>query len=113
MEMFRSNRLRALGVSSDRRLPQLPDVPTFKEFGIDANLPGWTGIFAPAKTPQGIVEALYQDLVKAGQVKAFQDQARLSGTEVVMSPPNEFRAYLIQEMAMYRRILPPLGIQLD
>lgn len=113
IEMIRTHRLRALGVSSERRLPQLPDVPTFREFGIDANLPGWTGIFAPAKTPPEVVDALYRELSKAGQAKAFQEQMRLSGSEVVMMPPNEFRAYLIREVEMYRRILPPLGIQLD
>lgn len=113
IEMFRTNRLRPLGVSSNRRIPQLPDVPTFKEFGIDANLPGWTGIFAPAKTPPEVVDSLYKDFVKAGQVKAFLDQANLAGSEIVMMPPGEFRTYLVQEMATYKRILPPLGIQLD
>ena len=112
-EMIRTNRLRALGVSSDQRLAQMPDVPTFKEFGIDANLPGWTVIFGPATMSPAVVDSLYQELVKAGKVKAYQEQAAAAGSEVVMMPPGDFRSYLVQEMATYKRILPPLGIQLD
>jgi tripartite-type tricarboxylate transporter receptor subunit TctC len=113
MDMLRAGRLRALGVSSNQRIPQLPDVPTFKELGIDANLPAWSGIFAPANLPGDLLDPLYRDLVKASQTQSFQEASKLAGTDVVMMPPTEFRSYLVQEMATYRRILPRLGIQLD
>jgi tripartite-type tricarboxylate transporter receptor subunit TctC len=113
MDMFRSGRLRPLGISSEHRVAALPNVPTFREVGIDANLPAWSGIFAPANLPAPLTEALYEELRKAGQVKSFHDLVGTFGSDVVMMPPAEFRSYLLREMETYRRILPPLGIQMD
>jgi tripartite-type tricarboxylate transporter receptor subunit TctC len=113
MPYLKDGKLRAIGVSSAQRIPLLPDVPTFGEFGIEADIPGWSGLWGPAKLPPETVESLFQILSKGARDKAFETYTRDNGGEVVCLPPAEFRAYVVSEIERYRRLLPPLGIQMD
>lgn len=113
MQYLKAGKLRALGVSSAQRIPLLPDVPTFGEFGIEADIPGWSGFWGPPKLPPALVESLFQTLSKGAREKSFETYARDNGSEVVCLPPVEFSAYVASEIERYRRVLPPLGIQVD
>lgn len=113
MQYLKAGKLRALGVSSAQRIPLLPDVPTFGEFGIEADIPGWSGFWGPPKLPPALVDSLFQTLSKGAREKSFETYARDNGSEVVCLPPAEFRAYVVSEIERYRRVLPPLGIQVD
>lgn len=113
MQYLTGGKLRALGVSSAARLPLLPDVPTFAEFGIEADIPGWSGLWGPPKLPAAMVESLFQTLSKGAREKSFETYTRDNGGEVVCLPPPEFTAYVESEIARYRQLLPPLGIQVD
>ncbi|GEP55713.1 Bug family tripartite tricarboxylate transporter substrate binding protein [Reyranella soli] len=113
MQYLKADKLRALGVSSAQRIALLPDVPTFAEFGIEADIPGWSGFWGPANLPPALVESLFQTLSRGAQEKSFQTYARDNGSEVVCLPPAEFKAYVVSEIERYRRVLPPLGIQVD
>jgi len=88
-------------------------VPTFGEFGIEADIPGWSGFWGPAKLPPALVDSLFQTLSKGAREKSFETYARDNGSEVVCQPPAEFKAYVVSEIERYRRVLPPLGIQVD
>ena len=61
MPHLQAGKLRMLGISSAKRMPQLPDVPTFGEYGIEADIPGWSGFWGPPKLPPAIVEASIGD----------------------------------------------------
>ncbi len=113
MQYLQAGRLRMLGISSARRMPQQPGVPTFGEYGIEADIPGWSGFWGPPKLPAAIVDQLYQSLLKAAREKSFQDFSRDNGSETVGLPPAEFAAYVASEIERYRKVLPPLGIQID
>lgn len=113
MQYLKAGKLRALGVSSAQRIPLLPGVPTFGEFGIEADIPGWSGFWGPPKMPPALVESLFQILSKGAREKSFEAYARDNGSEVVSLPPAEFSAYVVSEIERYRRVLPPLGIQVD
>ena len=113
MQYLRAGKLRMLGISSPKRMPQLPDVPTFGEFGIKADIPGWSGFWGPAKVPAPIVDRLYADLKKAAYQKSFETYIIDNGGVVVAEPPAQFAAYVASEIARYRQVLPPLGIQID
>jgi tripartite-type tricarboxylate transporter receptor subunit TctC len=113
MQYLKAGKLRALGVSSAERLPLLPDVPTFGEFGIEADIPGWSGLWGPPKLPPAVLESLFRTLVKGALEKSFETYTRDNGGEVVCLPPAEFKAYVESEIARYQRLLPPLGIQVD
>ncbi|MCW5738048.1 MAG: tripartite tricarboxylate transporter substrate binding protein [Enhydrobacter sp.] len=113
IQYLQAGTLRMLGISSPKRMPQFPDVPTFGEFGIEADIPAWSGFWGPAKLPAPIVDQLYATLMKAAHEKRFEDYVRGNGGEVVGEPPAKFAAYVSSEIERYRRILPPLGIQTD
>ena len=113
MQYLKAGKLRALGVSSAERIPLLPDVPTFGEFGIEADIPGWSGFWGPPKLPPAIVDHLFQTLLKGAREKSFEVYARDNGSTVVGMPPPLFAAYVRSEIERYQRLLPPLGIQVD
>jgi tripartite-type tricarboxylate transporter receptor subunit TctC len=113
MQYLQAGRLRMLGISSAKRMPQLPDVPTFGEYGIEADIPGWSGFWGPPKLPTATVEALRESILKAAREPAFINFSRDNGSEIVGLPPAEFAAYVASEIARYRVVLPPLGIQVD
>lgn len=113
MPHLQAGKLRALGISSAKRAPQLPDTPTFGERGIEADIPAWSGFWGPPKLPPAIVESLYQSIMVAARQKSFETYTRDNGGEIVGMPPVEFAAYVASEIERYGRVLPPLGIQVD
>ncbi len=113
MQYLQTGKLRALGVSSARRIPLLPDVPTFGEYGIEADIPGWSGFWGPPALPAAIVDDLHQSIMTAAREKLFVDFTRDNGSELVGMPPAEFRAYVVSEIERYKKVLPPLGIQIE
>jgi tripartite-type tricarboxylate transporter receptor subunit TctC len=113
MQYLQAGKLRMLGISSAKRMPQLPDAPSFGEYGIEADIPGWSGFWGPARLPAPIVDQLYKNLMKAAHEKSFEKYTRDNGSEVVCDPPAQFAAYVASEIERYRKVLPPLGIQID
>ncbi|MFO1162190.1 MAG: tripartite tricarboxylate transporter substrate binding protein [Reyranellaceae bacterium] len=113
MQYLQAGKLRALGVSSAQRIPLLPDTPTFGEFGIEADIPAWSGFWGPPKLPPAIVDQLYQSILKAAREKSFETYTRDNGGEIVGLPPARFHAYVASEIERYKKVLPPLGIQMD
>lgn len=113
MPHLQTGKLRALGISSPKRAPQLPDVPTFGEHGIEADIPAWSGFWGPPKLPPATVESLYRSIMKAARGTSFETYTRNNGGEIVGMPPAEFGAYVASEIERYRKVLPPLGIQVD
>ncbi|MFO1081128.1 MAG: tripartite tricarboxylate transporter substrate binding protein [Reyranellaceae bacterium] len=113
MPQLQAGRMRALGVSGNERVPQLPDVPAFGEFGIDAHIPAWSGFWGPPGLPPAVVQSLYEQLSRTARTAAFETYTRDNGGEMVLMPPEPFAAYVAGEIARYRQILPALGIQMD
>jgi tripartite-type tricarboxylate transporter receptor subunit TctC len=102
---IQSGAVRALAVTTATRSPSIPDVPTMREVGLDYEVPFWTGLYAPIRTPQAIVDKL-----TAAAIQAMHDPAvtkRLSdiGTEAVGSPPAELDAATREQFALYRKIV--------
>jgi tripartite-type tricarboxylate transporter receptor subunit TctC len=113
MQYLQAGKLRMLGISSAKRMKQLPDVPTFGEYGIEADIPGWSGFWGPPKLPTEMVDALYRNLLKAAHEKSFETFTTDNGGEIVGLPPAEFGAYVASEIERYKKVLLPLGIQID
>ena len=111
MPHVRSGRLRALGVTTAKRIQILPDVPTLAEAG----LPGfvttqWFGILAPAGTPRPIIDRLYQSLTRgAGSPEVVKHLAG-QGVEVVNRKPEEFAALIKREIAQWAKVIKTAGI---
>jgi len=105
IEHIRAGRIKALAVSSRKRSPLLPDVPTLDELGVtgyEANT--FTGIFAPAGTPTAVVERLSGALRKALANPTVRERYRSMGVEVMDMSRAEFAAYVSADYEKWRKI---------
>jgi tripartite-type tricarboxylate transporter receptor subunit TctC len=108
----KAGRLRALGVTSARRLPLIPDVPSIAEAG----LPGYEvnncyGILAPAKTADAIVRKLNAELVRILRQPDARAHLENLGFEVLGTTPEQFTAFARSDMAKWARELKAAGIE--
>jgi tripartite-type tricarboxylate transporter receptor subunit TctC len=69
--LYKGNKLRILAVQSDKRLKAIPEIPTIKELGVDAEYQAWIGILVPKGTPGSIVEKLREVTAKVANDKSF------------------------------------------
>ena len=115
LNMVQTGRLRALAVASPIRAPQLPDVPTFDELKLpELNLTSWTGLAAPAKTPDPIIAKLYEAmrtvLRDPATQKAWNDRGAMLPEAM---KPAEFRKEIQQRIQFYKDIVKTHKIALD
>ena len=110
----KAERLRALAVSSDARMPLLPDTPTFAEAG----MPGfrasvWWGLVAPAKTPPAAVQRLADETLRA--MASEPVKARFAEIGAVSAPlgPDAFRDFLRAEIDTWSRVIKAAGIRAE
>ena len=111
---IKSQRLRALAVTSAEPSALAPGLPTIAASG----LPGYEagsvyGIFAPAKTPAAIVNRLNQDIVRILQSPEVRDKLFSSGVEVVGSTPAKFAAFIATDMKNMAKLIKDAGIKAD
>ena len=109
----RSGRVRALGVTSGQRSPQLPEVPTFAEQGVpDYDVTGWYGICTQSKVPQPVLQKLTADLHKAlaGPLKA---QLEREGVQVTPQGPDQFRAHVKAEIDRWTKVVQSAKLEGD
>jgi len=106
-----ANQIRAIASSGARRSPQQPDVPTFRESGVDAAVDGWNSLVAPAGTPRDIIAFLN------GHVRAIIDDpdfrrrmAELGG-EPVASSPEELDARLKSDIDLWAAVVKKVGLE--
>ena len=114
MANIKSGRLRALAVSSSRRLPQLPDVPTLGELGYaDMEDYTWVGVFAPAGTPADIVQKLNAAIVRAASDPDVKQRFEAVAFDVTAAPLAETSAYVKTEVAKWARVVKETGASVD
>lgn len=108
---IQQGRTRALAVSSPKRLPQLPDVPTLQEAGFkDFSTETFTGILAPRATPKEIVVRLSDALQKILADKAVQAKFQALGSEARGSTPEQFTEFLAKEDARWMPVIKQANI---
>jgi len=109
LPQYQAKQLRALGVSSAKRYPSIPDVPTFREQGIDIVATEWYGLFAPAGTPKPIIDKLNAEVRR---IIGLPDLgARLNAIEPVSSSAQELDALVRSEMAQWGPLIRQLGLK--
>src|ERR1041385_7283012 len=112
MQHVNSGRLRALAVTSLKRLEALPQVRTLDEAGVrgfDAS--GWYGVIAPAGTPQAIVARLNAAVGRAIQTPELRARPRSEGALAAPGTPEEFAALIRAEIARWETVLKRAGVQ--
>ena len=97
LPLVKGGKLKVLAVAGKKRLKAIPDVPTTKELGIDAEYYGWVGIMAPKNTPAPILAKLREVTKKVAQDKAFVDLIEKPGDEVLYLSGDELAKWMDQE----------------
>ena len=107
-------KVRALAVASKKRLPQLPDVPTFEEAGYpDFEVFFWQGLAVPAGTPRDIVNRLSSELVKTLSTPDVHKRFTEAGMEVSPGTPEEMAKIIRDDQAFWVPLIRKLGVTVD
>jgi tripartite-type tricarboxylate transporter receptor subunit TctC len=111
LPQIRAGRIRALAVTSARRHPLLPNVPTVAESGYPGfEALSWQGLFAPAGTPREVVAKLNAELIKALNAPDMQEYFAQQGFFVGGNSPAEFRAFIEQDIRRWAQVIKAAGI---
>lgn len=109
-----SGRLKAIAVTSAKRAPTVPDLPTLAEAGVAGyEATSWNGIFAPAKTPRPIIDKIHADVVKILKAPDVREKLIAAGSDPVGSTPEEFHAYVKAELARWGKVIRENNIRAD
>jgi tripartite-type tricarboxylate transporter receptor subunit TctC len=111
---LQSGKLRPIAVTTLKRSPYLPDVPSANESGV----PGFdastvTGITLPAATPPDIVAKVHAALIKVLRAKATRDSFARFGAETLESTPEEFAKFIREDLAKWQKLVRETGIKLE
>jgi tripartite-type tricarboxylate transporter receptor subunit TctC len=110
----RAGKLKALATTSKERSDILPDVPTFVEEGFAGTIgDNWAGVLAPAGTPAPVIAKFNAAMVAALKLPNLRAQLREAGTTPAPSSPEEFEAYLREEIARWRAIIRDRGLKVE
>ena len=114
MPFIKSGQVRPLAVTSPRRLPALPEVPTMSEVGLPSvSAMSWNGLLVPAGTPKNIVVRLNQALVRVVESAEFtRDMAKL-GAEPMANTPEEFAAFIRREIDTWANVIKVSNIKFE
>lgn len=97
-DLIQSGRLRALAVTGDRRMPQLPDVPTFREAGLpDFTYDAWFGVLAPAGVPKPVIDRIARDIGAALAAPDLRQRFERQGVNLVTTTPDAFQAEIARD----------------
>jgi tripartite-type tricarboxylate transporter receptor subunit TctC len=112
--LAKSGKLRALGVTTAKRSPAAPDVPTLAEAGLTGyEIGSWQGVFAPAGTPPAIIKRLNTEIVKIINLPDVQEKLLLLGAEPVGNSSEEFTVLVKAEGAKWGDIVKKSGAKVD
>lgn len=109
----KNGKIRLLAVTSEKRLAQLPDVPTVSELIPGFVTGSWQGILAPAGTPDTIVEKLNAELNKIIQMPEIQEKMVTLGAEPMQMTPAEFNGWMRTQVENWAVVVKEAGIKID
>jgi tripartite-type tricarboxylate transporter receptor subunit TctC len=111
---MKSGRLRALAVTTSRRSPSVPDIPTVAEAGIPGyDTSSWHGVVVPARTPDAIVQRLHAELAGIARHRDVRERLEALGAEVIGSTPEAFAAWIRSENAKWAKVIKAAGIRAE
>ena len=114
LPFVRDGKLRALGITSDKRSSLAPEIPTLREQGfVGYEVNPWFGISAPAGTPRPVIERLNLEFVKALRNPDLAKRLSEQGIDVSPSTPEEYTAYIKSETARLGEMVKASGAKAD
>ena len=110
----KAGRLKALAISSVKRIAKLPDLPTIAESGVPGYEAGvWYGIAAPAKTPPDIIARLYKESAAVLQDRATLDKMDANDFVPTVMNPEQFGAFIRSEIEKWGKVVKEIGVKAD
>jgi len=111
---IRAGKLRALAVANDQRVPSLPDVPTLAEAGV----PGykseiWIGLFAPARTPQDIIDKIAAEVARMQAQGDVKQQLAGQGIDPLGNSPAQVSNLIKADLARWAKVIKETGVKVD
>ena len=114
MAQVPAGRLKALAVTTSKRIPQLPDVPTMQEAGVPGyNASVWLGLLAPAGTPKEVVMKLNAEIAKVLSAADTKKELYAAGVEADISSPEALNALMVQELDRWGKVIKDAGITMQ
>jgi tripartite-type tricarboxylate transporter receptor subunit TctC len=114
LPLAKSGKVRALAVTSLKRSPLVPELPTLDEAGLKGyEIVGWNGLFVPAGTPWNIVAHLHSETARALAQADVKERLATMGAEGVGSSPEEFRAFVKAEISKWAKVVKAAGLKVE
>jgi len=114
MPFVRANRLVALAVTSPRRSPLAPEIPTLAESGVTGvDVPSWYTVVAPARTPRAVADRLRGELKRIADHADFREQIERQAIEARTLAPGEWHAFIRAELDKWGKVVRSVGIKPD
>lgn len=111
---LKSSKLRGLAVTSAKRSPAIPHVPTLDESGLQGlDVSQWWGVLVPTGTPRDVIAKLHAEFIEIVKLPAIRARMAELGAESVGSGPEQFGEFIRAEIAKYRRIVKEAKITID
>jgi tripartite-type tricarboxylate transporter receptor subunit TctC len=108
--LLQGGRVKVVAVASDKRLPLLPNVPTFGEAGYKSiEIGTMFGLLAPANTPPAIVQKIYAAIQAAAQTEEFKQQIAQQGGELVVNTPEVYTRYIAADVDKWKKLIAQIG----
>ena len=112
LQHIKTGALRAIAVTTEERLPYLPDVPTIAELGFPGyEISSWQGVFAPAGTPKDVIGKINGELVRMLNVPEIRRRISQEGADPVGSTPDAFATRVKNEITKWTKVIKASGIQ--
>jgi tripartite-type tricarboxylate transporter receptor subunit TctC len=114
MPQIKAGKLRALAITSAKRSPLLPEVPTLEESGVkDANVQSWQAVAAPKGLPADVKKRVHEAVVASINDPAIKPKLLELGFEVVLNTPEQFAAFQASEFSRWQKLITSRGIKAD
>jgi len=113
MPQVQAGKLKVVAVSTAKRIPQLPNVPTLRESGVPMDGSAWIGLVAPAGTPAPIIERLNREFVAAMRDPATVEKLRAQYMEPDPGTPAQFAAFMKAELVKWTPVIKRSGATID
>jgi len=114
MPQVKAGSLRALAVTSPRRMPFAPDIPTISESGVPGyESVGWFGLVAPAGVPRDIITKLNAEIVRILQLPDVRERLLELGAEPARTTPEEFADFIRRDNAKWAKLIREKGIVIE
>jgi tripartite-type tricarboxylate transporter receptor subunit TctC len=107
----KAGKLRALAVTTAKRSPTAPDIPTLIEGGVNVDVPSWYGVLVPAKVAPEIVAKLYTEIAAIVSLPDVRANLNAQGLQPLANKPEDFAAQIKRETALWAKVIKEAGIK--